>query len=152
MEINIVTIVLGMIVSFTLPLLFVCCMLVFILWSRKDKTLSSDVESISTNLNSVIKHSEDPKLLRVINSLYPIIQRMSMRESDNVQPFSSLGSHNRMKNVVSVASKLIRFGRIQDIEGLGRLTSHLTGVVIVLNPKLDHESSKQESNKEILVT
>ena len=152
MEINIVTIVLGMIVSFTLPLLFVSCVLVFILWSRKDKTLSSDVESISTNLNSVIKHSEDPKLLRVINSLYPIIQRMSMRESDNVQPFSSFGSHNRMKNVVSVASKLIRFGRIQDIEGLGRLTSHLTGVVIVLNPKLDHESSKQESNKEILVT
>ena len=152
MEINIVTIVLGMIVSFTLPLLFVCCMLVFILWSRKDKTLSSDVESVSTNLNSVIKHSEDPKLLRVINSLYPIIQRMSMRESDNVQPFSSFGSHNRMKNVVSVASKLIRFGRIQDIEGLGRLTSHLTGVVIVLNPKLDHESSKQETNEEILVT
>ena len=152
MEINIVTIVLGMIVSFTLPLLFVSCVLVFILWSRKDKTLSSDVESVSTNLNSVIKHSEDPKLLRVINSLYPIIQRMSMRESDNVQPFSSFGSHNRMKNVVSVASKLIRFGRIQDIEGLGRLTSHLTGVVIVLNPKLDHESSKQETNEEILVT
>ena len=152
MEINIVTIVLGMIVSFTLPLLFVSCVLVFILWSRKDKTLSSDVESVSTNLNSVIKHSEDPKLLRVINSLYPIIQRMSMRESDNVQPFSSFGSHNRMKNVVSVASKLIRFGRIQDIEGLSRLTSHLTGVVIVLNPKLDHESSKQETNEEILVT
>ena len=152
MEINIVTIVLGMIVSFTLPLLFVSCVLVFILWSRKDKTLSSDVESISTNLNSVIKHSEDPKLLRVLNSLYPIIQRMSMRESDNVQPFSSFSSHNRMKNVVSVASKLIRFGRIQDIEGLGRLTSHLTGVVIVLNPKLDHESSKQETNEEILVT
>ena len=152
MEINIVTIVLGMIVSFTLPLLFVSCVLVFILWSRQDKTLSSDVESISTNLNSVIKHSEDPKLLRVINSLYPIIQRMSMLESDNVQSFSAFGSHNRMKNVVSVASKLIRFGRIQDIEGLGRLTSHLTGVVIVLNPKLDHESSKLEADKKILVT
>ena len=151
MEINIVTIVLGMIVSFTLPLLFVSCVLVFILWSRQAKTLSSDVESISTNLNSVIKHSEDPKLLRVINSLYPIIQRMSMLKTDNEQSFSSFGSHNRMKNVVSVASKLIRFGRIQDIEGLGRLTSHLTGVVIVLNPKLDHESSKQETDKEILV-
>ena len=152
MEINIVTIVLGMIVSFTLPLLFVSCVLVFILWSRQDKTLSSDVESVSTNLNSVIKHSEDPKLLRVINSLYSIIHRMSMQESDKVHSFSSFGNQNRMKNVVSVASKLIRFGRIRDIEGLGRLTSHLTGVVIVLNPKLDHGSSKQETGKTILFT
>ena len=75
-----------------------------------------------------------------------------MLKSDNDQSISSFGRHSRMKNVVSVASKLIRFGRIQDIEGLGRLTSHLTGVVIVLNPKLDHESSKQETDKEILVT
>ena len=152
MEINIVTIVLGMIVSFTLPLLFVSCVLVFILWSKKDKTLSSDVESVSTSLNSVIKHSKDPKLLRLINSLYPIIQRMSMQESDKVQSFSSFGNHNKMKNVVSVASRLIRFGRIRDIEGLGRLTSHLTGVVIVLNPILDQESSKEETDEKILIT
>ena len=151
MEINIVTIVLGMIVSFTLPLLFVSCVLVFILWPKQDKTLSSDVESVSTNLNSVIKHSEDSKLIRVINSLYPIIQRMSVQESDNVQSFPSFGSHNKMKNVVSVASKLIWFGRIRDIEGLGRLTSHLTGVVIIKNPKLEHESSKQETDKKIPV-
>ena len=75
-----------------------------------------------------------------------------MQESDNVKSFSSFGSHNKMKNVVSVASRLIRFGRIRDIEGLGRLTSHLTGVVIVLNPILDQESSKEETDEKILIT
>ena len=92
MEINIVTIVLGMIVSFTLPLLIVSCVLVYILWSGNSKTLSSDVEAVSVNLNPVIKHTESPKLLRVINNLYTLIQKFTLQESDNVQSSLSLSS------------------------------------------------------------
>ena len=146
MEITIVTIVLGMIVSFTFPLLIVSCVLVYILWSRDGKTISSDVESESENLNSVITHSEDPKVLKVINNLYSIIQRLAFQESNNVQSSSYFGTQNRLKKTESVASKLIRFGRIRDIEGLDRLTSHLTGVVIIRNPVLISENSDQEKD------
>ena len=148
MEINIATIVLGMIVSFTLPLLIVSCVLVYILWSGNSKTLSSDVEAVSVNLNPVIKHTESPKLLRVINNLYTLIQKFTLQESDNVQSSLSLSSQIRLKKVASVASKLIRFGHIRDMEGLDRLTSHLTGVVIVLNPVLHNECSKQVAEEE----
>ena len=142
MEINIVTIVLGMVVSFTLPLLIVSCVLVCILWSRHGKTFSSDVESVSANSNMVIKQVGDPNILTVIKNLYTIIQRYKLQEQDNVKS-SSLG----LKKASSVASKLIRFGRIQDMEGLGRLTSHLTGVVIVLNPAIDQNRSEQETEE-----
>ena len=147
MEITIVTIVLGMIVSFTFPLLIVSCVLVYILWSRDGKTISSDVESESKNLNTVITHSEDAKLLKVINNLYSIIQRFAFQESDNVQSSSYFGNQIRLKKTASVATKLIRFGRIRDIEGLDRLTSHLTGVVIIRNPVLVSENSDQEKEK-----
>ena len=147
MEITFVTIVLGMIVSFTFPLLIVSCVLVYILWSRDGKTISSDVESESKNLNSVITHSEDPKLLKVINNLYSVIQRLAFQESDNVQSSSYFGNQIGLKKTASVATKLIRFGRIRDIEGLDRLTSHLTGVVIIRNPVLVSENSDQEKDK-----
>ena len=147
MEINIVTIVLGMIVSFTLPLLIVSCVLVYILWSGNAKTISSDVEAVSTNLNPVIKHTESPKIIEVIHNLYTLIQKFTLLESDNVQSSLSLSSQNRMNKVASVASKLIKFGRIRDIEGLDRLTSHLTGVVIILNPVPHHEITEQETEE-----
>ena len=147
MEITFVTIVLGMIVSFTFPLLIVSCVLVYILWSRDGKTISSDVESESKNLNSVITHSEDPKLLKVINNLYSVIQRLAFQESDNVQSSLYFGNQIGFKKTASVATKLIRFGRIRDIEGLDRLTSHLTGVVIIRNPVLVSENSDQEKDK-----
>ena len=148
MEINIVTIVLGMIVSFTLPLLIVSCVLVYILWSGNAKTISSDIEAVSTDLNPVIKHTESPKILEVINNLYTLIQKFTLQESDNVQSSLTLSSQIRLKKVATVASKLIRFGHIRDMEGLDRLTSHLTGVVIVLNPVLHNECSKQVAEEE----
>ena len=147
MEINIVTIVLGMIVSFTLPLLIVSCVLVYIHWSGNAKTISSDVEAVSTNLNPVIKHTESPKIIEVIHNLYTLIQKFTLLESDNVQSSLSLSSQNRLNKVASVASKLIKFGRIRDIEGLDRLTSHLTGVVIILNPVPHHEITEQETEE-----
>ena len=97
MEINIVTIVLGMIVSFTLPLLIVSCVLVYILWSGNAKTISSDIEAVSTDLNPVIKHRESLKIIEVINNLYTLIQKFALQESDNVQSSFSLSSQNRLK-------------------------------------------------------
>ena len=133
-----------MIVSFTLPLLFVSCVLVYILWSRQDKKLSSDVEA-SSSVSLLTKHTDDPKLFKVINNLYTMIQGNILQDVYNRQ--SSFDDRNRLKKTTSVASRLIRFGRIQDMEGLVRLTSHLTGVVIVQNPVLDHKNSEREADK-----
>ena len=148
MEITILTIVLGMIVSFTLPLVIVSCVLVYILWSRSEKFIASDVEMVSQNFCQVTKRSEDPKPFKVFSNLYSFIFRYALQETDNMQ---HLGNKLRLKKATSVASKLIRFGRIQDMEGLTRLTSHLTGVVIVHNPALHNSNSEQDKDKDALI-
>ena len=139
MEVSILTIVLGMIISFTLPLLIITCVLVCLLWPKQQSS-DADVESHAIATNAVhLKHIEDTNLLRIIKSLQTFIGLRKIEDSQR-----------RLLKVSSVAQRLIRFGHIQDTGSLERLTSHLTGVVIVRNPEVECDTSKQKVNNKMM--
>ena len=126
-----ITVILGMLVCFTLPLLIITSVLVCILW-RKPKT--ADVESDAPN--TTMKSFEVSKLSNVINSLYIALGLYKIKHKDSLTD--------------SVANRLTRYGGIHNIEDLGRLTRHLTGVVIILNPALNSNKSEAILEKSCL--
>ena len=69
MELSMLTVALGMIVCFTLPLLIITGVLVIILW-RRQKAFDDNVESDATNTNVTMNSIDISKMSRVINSLY----------------------------------------------------------------------------------
>ena len=116
-------------------------MLVCILWPRQ-KSSDADVEAHAIATNTVhLKHIEDTNLLRIINTLKTFIGLRKIEETQG-----------RLLKVSSVTQILIKFGHIQDIRSLERLTLHLTGVVIVRNPELEYDTSKQKDNKKMLIS
>ena len=143
MELSMLTVALGMIVCFTLPLLIITGVLVIILW-RRPKNIDADVESDAPNTNMIMNSTQLSKISTVINSLYIALGL------DNIQQTATLTSSmlnkdlSGLQKVNSVANRLSRFGGIHNIEDLGRLTRHLTGVVIVLNPVLNSNKYIQE--------
>ena len=142
MELSMLTVALGMIVCFTLPLLIITGVLVIILW-RRQKAFDDNVESDATNTNVTMNSIDISKMSRVINSLYIALGL------NNIQQTSSMLNKDLsgLQKVHSVANRLSRFGGIHNIEDLGRLTRHLTGVVIVLNPTLNTKKSITELEK-----
>ena len=142
MELSMLTVALGMMVCFTLPLLIITGVLVIILW-RRPKAFDDNVESDATNTNVTMNSIDISKMSRVINSLYIALGL------NNIQQTSSMLNKDLsgLQKVHSVANRLSRFGGIHNIEDLGRLTRHLTGVVIVLNPVLNSNKSIQDSER-----
>ena len=139
MELSMLTVALGMIVCFTLPLLIITGVLVIILW-RRPKNIDADVESDAPNTNMIMNSTQLSKISTVINSLYIALGL------DNIQQTAIMLNKDLsgLQKVNSVANRLSRFGGIHNIEDLGRLTRHLTGVVIVLNPVLNSNKYIQE--------
>ena len=137
-----ITIVLGMIICFTLSLLIFTCMLVYTLWS-KQQSPKADVES-----HAIRTTTEETNLLRIANILKILIGLRNIE-----QTFDTVHNDNEgLFKVSSVAKKLIRFGHIQDIARLESLTSHLTGVVIVLNPAVHYDKCKQKKQNKALTS
>ena len=137
-----ITTVLGILICFTLPMLIFTCVLVCLLWPKQQSSKSNaDVES-----HAVRTTTEQTNLLRIANIVNKLIGLTNIE-----QTLSTL--HNDKKGlfkVSSVANTLIRFGHIQDIAGLESLTSHLTGVVIVLNPAVHNDKCKQKKQNKAL--
>ena len=131
-----------MIICFTLSLLIFTCVLVYILWS-KQQSPNADVES-----HAIRTTTEETNLLRIANILKILIGLRNIE-----QTFGTLRNDKEgLFKVSSVAKKLIRFGHIQDIAGLESLTSHLTGVVIVLNPAVQYDKCKQKKQNKALTS
>ena len=140
------TVTLGMIVCFTLPLLIITCVLVIVLW-RRPKVFDDNVESNAPNTNMMMNSIDDSKISRVINSLYIALGLYNIQQTATLTSSMLNNGQTGQQKVRSVANRLSRFGGIHNIEDLGRLTRHLTGVVIVLNPVLNSNKSIQELEK-----
>lgn len=140
------TVALGMIVCFTLPLLIITCVLVIVLW-RRPKVFDDNVESNAPNTNMMMNSIDDSKISRVINSLYIALGLHNIQQTATLTSSMLNNGQTGQQKVRSVANRLSRFGGIHNIEDLGRLTRHLTGVVIVLNPVLKSNKSIQDIEK-----
>ena len=145
MELSMLTVALGMIVCFTLPLLIITCVLVIIVW-RRPKVFETNVESDASNTNMMMNSIDVSKISRVINSLYIALGMHNIKQTATLTSSTLNKDQAGLHKVQSVANRLTRFGGIHNIEHLGRLTRHLTGVVIVLNPVLNSNKSIQEKS------
>ena len=140
MELNMITVVLGMVVCFTLPLLIIACVLVFVLWKRP-KTFDAYVESDMQKSKMMIDSIEVSKISMVINILYIALGLQNKQQTASLTSTILKKDQVGLHKINSVVNRLTMFRGLHNIEDLGRLKRHLTGVVIVLNPVLNSNKS-----------